>query len=583
MKALFTLFLSWRPRLAWLCFGAIMAVCAMLANFLLMCQSGGRLAWAILGSGLGLGGGFLLLRLAGLSRIILRYLERLLTHDAMFRALSGLRVWFYRKLAFGSAAGLGFKRSADILTRLVTDIQSLDGVYLRIFLPILTAAFALPVIVVFCLYFGILAACIVGGIFAFIAFILPCLTYGLTKRTGPGLQEARANLHVHALDMATGLRETRIFGAEKRFAEKLEARQNDLYQHQTRQSVRLILARMLAMLLGRFAIIFILCCCIGLIGLKYTIIGQSFTGGETALAISLVFVLLTSFDIIADLPGTGLLAGEAGHAAARILDVTNPPQGVIKAESGKKPFPTNYSLRFENVSFGWKPNRKILHDISFTLAVGKHMALTGPSGAGKSSLAALLLKVATPESGRIMIGEDALEEIAPTSLRRNMAWLSQSSHLFSDTLRNNLLLGRKNIPEDRLWLALEQAQIADFVRTLPQGLDQWIGENGSTVSGGQGRRIALARALLSDSSILVLDEPAAGLDLETELAFLHTLNHISVGKSLVLITHRLTGIENLDYHYRLDDGKMTQEALQSHRSPNMTLRGIDQCHKAGQL
>lgn len=146
-------------------------------------------------------------------------------------------------------------------------------------------------------------------------------------------------------------------------------------------------------------------------------------------------------------------------------------------------------------------------------------------------------------------------------VRERIAWLSQASHLFDDTIRSNLLLGRENISDEAMWAALEQAQIADFVRSLPDGLDSWIGENGSHISGGQGRRIALARVLLSDAPVLILDEPGTGLDVETERAFLATLNSLDRSRTILLITHRLTGVEQLDHLWTVQDGRLTSHAL----------------------
>ncbi len=192
--------------------------------------------------------------------------------------------------------------------------------------------------------------------------------------------------------------------------------------------------------------------------------------------------------------------------------------------------------------------------MNLQIAAGSRVALLGPSGVGKSSLAALLLKVTQAESGNITFDDVPLADIDTTSLRQRIAWLSQATHLFDDSIRANLLLGRPDATEEDLWQALEQAAVADVVRNLPDGLDTWLGEGGIRLSGGQGRRVALARTLLTHAPILILDEPATGLDAQTELDFLETLNRVTQGRTVILIAHRLTGVEALDQIWRLSGG-----------------------------
>ena len=197
----------------------------------------------------------------------------------------------------------------------------------------------------------------------------------------------------------------------------------------------------------------------------------------------------------------------------------------------------------------------MLDGLSLEIPAGAHVALLGPSGAGKSTLAALALKVVAPQAGRITFGGTDIAELAATDLRHRIAWLGQTTHIFDDSIRCNLLLGRPDATEAQLWRALDEAAIGDWVRALPEQLDTWLGEGGARVSGGQGRRIALARALLSAAPVLILDEPCAGLDAETERAFFATLNTASEGRTVLLIAHRLTGAEKLDRIWRLSNGK----------------------------
>jgi len=534
----------WKPNYGRLITGGIIAELAVCSGLLLMGQAGSRVAAAAVG----VAAGSMLLQIAGSSQIVLRYFERLYTHDAMFRALSDLRVWFYRRLAGGAAAGLGFQRSGDLLSRLVSDVQTLDNLYLRILIPLAAAVLTLPVATVVWLKAGLLPGLITGGFFAILAFVLPWIAARLSRKFGPDILHADADLRVAALDLASGLREARAFGAEDVLANAVTQRQDALFAAQQRQALRMALTNGLAGLIAKAGIAVILCAVAGLI----------FQQSAPVVGIAALFVAITALDGVTGLSRAGLLYGQVSHAAERIMEVAERGSQVPE---GTAALPARHDIRVENVTFRWTPDRApVFQDLTLTLREGERAALIGPSGAGKSSLAALLLKVVAPEKGKILLGGTDIATLQNETLRSQVAWLSQSSHLFDDTIRDNLLLGRTDLSEDALWTALEHAKIADTVRNLPDGLDTWIGESGSRLSGGQGRRIALARVLLSDAPVLILDEPATGLDADTEKAFLETLNNVGDGRSVLLIAHRLTGVEKLDRIWRLENGHVVSSA-----------------------
>jgi ATP-binding cassette subfamily C protein CydC len=260
------------------------------------------------------------------------------------------------------------------------------------------------------------------------------------------------------------------------------------------------------------------------------------------------------------LPGAGILAGHAAAASRRVLEAAQAPVPVPDP-THPVALPAGFALRFEAVHFRWLPDRQPVFDgLSLDVPQGARVALLGASGAGKSTLATLAMKVAAPQRGRVLLDGIDLASLAATDVRRRVAWLSQATHLFDDTIRANLLLARPDADANALWTALDAARIGEMVRALPDGLDTWVGEGGARFSGGQGRRLALARALLSPAPILILDEPCAGLDAETERAFLATLNEVAEGRSVILITHRLTGVERLDRIWRLSAGKAVAAA-----------------------
>ena len=211
-------------------------------------------------------------------------------------------------------------------------------------------------------------------------------------------------------------------------------------------------------------------------------------------------------------------------------------------------------MRFEGVAFAWAPDRPVFTGLDLEWREGERLALLGPSGAGKSSIAALLLKLAAPQGGRITLGGVDLALLPAADVRQTIACLSQDARIFDATLAENLRIAAPAAPDAALWRVLAQVGLAELVRALPQGLDTPCGEGGARFSGGQARRIALARALLPAAPLLVLDEPTTGLDAKTEREFLETLEVATRGRSVLLITHRLVGVEKPDRVLRLARG-----------------------------
>ena len=361
----------------------------------------------------------------------------------------------------------------------------------------------------------------------------------MAARAAGALAGAGGALRIAALDALTGLREVRAFGAEGRMLATVQAREATLLAAQRELAGRVAWANAAAFLCGQAAILAILVAA-----------GASPVGTVVA-----VFLSVAAFEAVGGLPRAGVLAGHAETAARRVLEAAEAP---VPVPDPPRPaaVPTGFALRFEGVHFRWQPDRPPVFDgLTLEVPQGARVALLGPSGAGKSTLAALALKVDAPQQGRVLLGGVDIATLAAADVRRRIGWLAQATHLFDDTIRGNLTLARPDADDAALWAALDAARIGETVRALPDRLDTWVGEGGARFSGGQGRRLALARALLSPAPILILDEPCAGLDAETERAFLSTLNEVADGRSVLLITHRLTGVERLDRIWRLSGGK----------------------------
>ncbi|MEN0077021.1 MAG: ATP-binding cassette domain-containing protein, partial [Paracraurococcus sp.] len=251
----------------------------------------------------------------------------------------------------------------------------------------------------------------------------------------------------------------------------------------------------------------------------------------------------------------GIALAGAAAGARRLFELADAPPPLAEP-ARPAPEPEGYAIRVEGLDFAWDAARgPVFQGLDLDLPEGTRLALLGPSGIGKSSLVALLLKLAAPQAGRITLGGTDIAELPSDFVRHRIACLTQDARLFDDSIAANLRLAAPAAPDAALWRALDRAGIGELVRALPAGLATRCGEGGARFSGGQARRIALARVLLSAAPVLVLDEPTAGLDAETERAFLETLEAVTAGRTVILVTHRLTGVERPTRILRLVGGR----------------------------
>ena len=531
----------WRGRAVWLASGVVLSLGALACGMGLMAVSGATIGVAVL---TGTVVASPLLRGLGAGRVVLRYFERLVTHAATFRALADLRVWFFRHIARSGAGGLGFRHAGDVLARLVGDVEALDGLYLRILVPLAGAVVLLPLLVVVVGSHATAAALAVAILFSVAAFLLPWRAARAAGEAGNRLATTASDLRIAALDALIGVREVRAFGAEGRMVALVQAREAALLGAQRDLSRRSAIAGAGAFLCGQLAIFALMLA----------------AGAGPAGMVTSLFLVVAAFEAVGGLPRAGVLAGHAASAARRVLEAAEMPAAVPDPVT-PAPAPAGFALRFEGIQFRWAPDRPLVFDrLTLEVPEGMRIALLGPSGAGKSTLAALALRVVAPQQGTVRLGGVDIATLPAAEVHARFAWLSQSTHLFDESIRANLAMAQPGADEATLWGALDAARIGDVVRALPEGLDTWVGEGGTRFSGGQGRRLALARTLLSSAPILILDEPCAGLDAEAERDFMATLNEIALGRTVLLITHRLTGVERLDRIWRLSGGKAVAAA-----------------------
>lgn len=529
----------WRPRGGWLLAGLAVAVLSALSAVALLALAGQGVAAGVAGAG---GAAALLLTRPMVAiRPALRWAERMVSHEATFRALADTRVWFFRRLAERMPGGLGHAGAGEARGRMIADIEALDGLYLRAVLPAVAAA---AVVLAVALLLG--AAPGLAALVALPLALAILLPIWLARGAAPAAEAvtvARGAVHRAALDPLLGLTETLANNAETRAAERLSAATAAMHAAERRLSRRSALAGSLGTLCAQAALL-------GALG--WAVAGS----GGLALAVLGLFLALAAGETLALVPRAGTALASAGAAAHRLLAMADTPPPVAEPAT-PAPMPAGNTLRFEGVDFGWGEGRDtVLRGLDLEWREGERLALLGASGAGKSTIARLMLKFAAPQAGRITLGGQDIAGLAATGLRGRIACLSQDARIFEGSVAENLRIAAPGAPDAALWRVLAQVGMAELIRALPDGLDTDCGEGGARFSGGQARRIALARALLPAAPLLVLDEPGWGLDAETERAFLTVLEEATRGRSVLLITHRLVGVEKPDRVLRLVGGKL---------------------------
>jgi ATP-binding cassette subfamily C protein CydC len=486
-------------------------------------------------------------RIFAVLRTAARYAERVVTHDATFRILEGLRVWFYGRIEPLAPAGLWRFRSGDILNRIVADIEALDNLYLRALSPAVVA-----LLISIFIYF--LLAAFDAWIAATVWFVLVLagagISAGAARAAGPTgrlIAACSAQLRSRVVEGLLGLAEIIVFGAAVQHQEGVRRSQSALIAGQRR----------MAHIRGLSAAAMHVLCGIAVLSALYLGCGRiSAQRMDGAVLAMMALAVTAAFETVFVLPPAYQFLGRTREAGRRLVEVveTLPP---VSFAGSTRAAPERFDVAFEDVSFRYRPELpRALEQVGITIPQGRRIAVVGESGAGKSTLVNLLVRFFDPEAGAIRIGGTDIRELSEQVLRRALVVLSQQSYLFSATVRANLLLAKPDAGDDDLRGALAAARLADFVDSLPDGLDTWVGEAGRLISAGQARRLAAAQAILRDAPIWVLDEPTEGLDRITAAELVGSLQEMAAGRTVFWITHRLMGLERMDDVVVLENGRV---------------------------
>lgn len=501
-------------------------------------------------------------RFFGLSRGIFRYLERYLSHQVTFLILARLRVWIYQALEPLAPARLQTFRRGDLLARLQADIEVLENFYVRSLAPPATAALVSAATVLFLSAYHSVLGLTLLGLYLLGGGLLPLGVRWLSRGPAKRVVTRRAALQAELLTALQGLAEMWVFGQIARQRQKVEAASQALLQVQAQQAVLSAAQNATSSFLASFSLWMVLTLCI-----------PQVEAGELAgvLLAPLCLIAWSSFEAILPLPLAGQYLESNLQAARRLFELVD-AQPAVRDPAQPRSVQPPLTLEVKDLWFRYPPAAELdppleaqtwaLQALSFRLVPGGRLALVGPSGAGKSTLVSLLLRFwdysAPSGRGEILLNGVELRQLVQDDVRRLIGVVSQRTELFSGTIADNLRLGRPSASQGELEWAARQAQLHDFIVSLPEGYRTWVGDEGMQLSGGQRQRLAIARLLLQEAPLWILDEPTAHLDPLTERELLRSLERLSVGRTTLWITHRLIGMEQMDEILVLDGGRVVQ-------------------------
>ena len=488
-------------------------------------------------------------RFFGISRGLFRYAERYVSHYVAFGLLARLRLWFYGAVEPLAPARLSAYRSGDLLGRVVSDIETLQDFYVRVMAPPLVAALVGLAMWFFLGAYNLVFAFTLVGAYLLAGVGIPAVAYLLSRDTGRRLVAVRAELNAQLVDGIQGMADIIAFGGERRHASRVESLNSEMLHLQQRLATVNGLQTGLVNLLMNLTMWTMLVLAIPMV--------RDGRLDGVYLAV-LALASLSSFEAVVPLPQTMQQLGASLAAARRLFEIADAAPAV-REPSRSAPAPQKCDIQVRDLRFRYKAGDvSALDGITFDLDEGKCLAVVGPSGSGKTTIANLLLRFWDYSEGHVLLGGRELRDYRQEDVLSLVSVVSQSTHLFNTTIRENLLIARKAATQEALDEAARRAQVLDFIQSLPQGWATTVGEQGLRLSGGERQRLAIARAFLKDAPILVLDEPTANLDSLAEQEILRALRDLGQGRTTLIITHRLSGLEMADEIVVLRGGKIIE-------------------------
>ncbi|QTM01764.1 cysteine/glutathione ABC transporter ATP-binding protein/permease CydC [Mannheimia sp. ZY171111] len=553
MKSLFPFFSLYQTHFGRLLLGIVLAIVGLAASIGLLSLSGWFLAASFLaGNAIIFNFFYPASGVRGLAifRTVSRYFEKLVTHDATFRVLANLRVSVFKKLIPLSPSGLNRFRNSELLNRLVADVDTLDTLYLNLISPFMSAIMIILFMAIGLSFVSVSLMLIICGTLLALLIIVPTVFYHLGLNLGRNAIQNRANYRSQFIEWIQLNAEFLLFGNLNQVTKRLQNTERQWLNAQSKESQLSGLSNALLMLSNG-----ILTCVV--IYLVSTAINVPTAEYPEALIALVVFCVMASAEILSPIGISFLHLGQVITAAERINEITEQQPNVqFNGRAEWQNLSLNQPLvRFENVNFAyWNGEQQVLNDLSFDVFKGQKVAILGKTGSGKSTIFQLLNRNYDPTSGQIWLNNCKIEDFSEQTLRSKLVTLSQRVHIFSQTLRDNLLMGNSAATDEQMIEVIKKVGLGYLLET--ESLMLWLGEGGRPLSGGEQRRLGLARLLLSSAELVLLDEPTEGLDRETEQHILNLILTHCANRTLLMITHRQSGLDRFDVIYRMDNGKL---------------------------
>ncbi|MGK3140823.1 heme ABC transporter ATP-binding protein/permease CydC [Pantoea sp. C2G6] len=537
-----------------LALGIVLAIVTLLASIGLLTLSGWFLAASSVAGVAGLYSFNYMLPAAGVRgaaiiRTAARYAERLVSHDATFRVLQHLRVYTFSRLMALSPGQLSQFRQADLLNRFVADVDTLDHLYLRVISPLFGAFVVMVVVTLGMSFIDLQLALTLGGIMLATLVLMPSIFYRLGAPAGIAIAQGRARWRLQLMQWLAGQAELTLYGASHAWRQQLDEDELRWQQAQRQQQRLQAAAQSLLLLISGVAVTLLLWLAAG------TIRAEQLPGSLIALV---VFCGLAAFEALAPVAGAFLPMSQVNTAAQRVNEIIDqPPAITFPPHSDARP--GSLAIAIDQLDFSY-PDRpdKVLNRLTLRVDAGERIALLGPTGCGKSTLLALLTRGWESQHGVITLNDLPIGAWQESELRQRISVVTQRVHLFSQSLRDNLLLACPAASDEQLRAALTEVGLQRLLET-EEGLNAWMGEGGRPLSGGELRRLAIARALLHNGDLWLLDEPTEGLDATTEQHILNLLQRLTAGKTVIMVTHRLSGLEQMDRICVMDNGVIVEQ------------------------
>ncbi|MCK9620303.1 MAG: thiol reductant ABC exporter subunit CydC [Methylobacter sp.] len=558
MKDLWFFLKLFKPHSAWLAGGIALSLLTAFASIALLTLSGWFISASAIAGLIALDGNTLIfnymlpaaqIRTLAITRTLGRYGERIVTHEATFRVLAGIRSWFFRQLVPLAPGRLSTMRSGDLLSRMTADIDALDALYLRLLAPAVVAAVGITAVTVFLAFYAPVISLTTGLMLVIASVWVPWIFNRLGSAGAEEIVVLAANFRIRQLDMIQGLADLIANQAYGRFSDKLVQFSDLMISIQRRNNRLSAISSAFTLLLSQITLLMALM--LAAVAFKDGLL----SGTDSAVV---VFCVIAAFELVTPLPQALQMLGKTQKAARRIRQVTEMPPTITPAAQPLA-LPGCYDLQLNEVSFRYPDQQeRVLKNISLVIPQGGKIAIVGPSGSGKTTLLQLLMRYYDPEQGSVLLAGQDIRQFDADELMSCFGVLSQRSQLFAATIRENLLIARPDASLAELNAAVKAAGLENFIGYLPEGLETWVGESGVKVSGGEARRIALARLYLKNAPVLILDEPTEGLDRDTERDVFTALANFSKDKTVVMVTHREAGLGLVDVVYSMEQGVLRE-------------------------